>query len=151
MGRCLRLWALSLFLYAVMIYLIFTFVSLSIKWDQMMLPDVLLYAYYITWLWHHQRVPWHHGVFPTTACNIVLERKGTDDSPQRKIWGHWSQFWSQVYYIAIINSLAPGRFQWHFRWVIFMLILVIDDWSLVKLASDECNWILLTISQHWFR
>ena len=25
------------------------------------------------------------------------------------------------------------------------------DVSLVKLPSDECNWILLMISQHWFR
>ena len=29
-----------------------------------------------------------------------------------------------------LNSLAPGRFEWHFRWVIFMLILVIDDWCI---------------------
>ena len=28
------------------------------------------------------------------------------------------------------NSLAPGRFYWHFRWVIFMLILVTDDWCI---------------------
>ena len=36
------------------------------------------------------------------------------------------------------------------RWVIFMLILVTDA-SLVKLSSDECNWTLLMISQHWYR
>ena len=29
-----------------------------------------------------------------------------------------------------VNLLAPGRFQWYLRWVIFMLILVIDDWSI---------------------
>ena len=28
------------------------------------------------------------------------------------------------------NSLAHGRFWWHFRWVIFMLNLVIDDWCI---------------------
>ena len=28
------------------------------------------------------------------------------------------------------NSLVLGRLQWHFRWVIFMLILVIDDWCI---------------------
>ena len=27
-----------------------------------------------------------------------------------------------------VNSSAPGRFWWNFRWVIFKLILVIDDW-----------------------
>ena len=27
-----------------------------------------------------------------------------------------------------LNSLAPGRFSWHFRWVIFILNLFTDDW-----------------------
>ena len=27
-----------------------------------------------------------------------------------------------------VNPLGPGRFEWHFREVIFMLILVIDGW-----------------------
>ena len=31
---------------------------------------------------------------------------------------------------ALINSLAPGRFQTNFRKVIFQLILVTDDWSI---------------------
>ena len=30
----------------------------------------------------------------------------------------------------VVNSLAPGRFQRHFRKVIFQLILVIDGWSI---------------------
>ena len=29
-----------------------------------------------------------------------------------------------------INSLAPGKFEWHFRHVIFKQILVIDGWGI---------------------
>ena len=42
-----------------------------------------------------------------------------------------------VLYIAVapqiypkINSLAPGKFEWNFRHVIFKQILVIDDWGI---------------------
>ena len=48
------------------------------------------------------------------------------------------EFWTLVYiYIhtsqiqnvgQTFNSLTLGRFWWYFRWVIFVLILVIDDW-----------------------
>ena len=30
----------------------------------------------------------------------------------------------------LVNSLAPGKFEWNFRHVIFKLILVIDDWGI---------------------
>ena len=29
----------------------------------------------------------------------------------------------------ILNSLAPGKFEWNFRYVIFKQILVIDYWG----------------------
>ena len=31
-----------------------------------------------------------------------------------------------------LNSLAPGRFQWNFRWVMFKLILVTDGWGISR-------------------
>ena len=42
-----------------------------------------------------------------------------------------TQFYVAIYgftRLQWVNSLAPGRFLWNFRWVIFMLISVIDDW-----------------------
>ena len=38
-----------------------------------------------------------------------------------------------------LNSLFPGRFELNFRFlsINFKLILVIDDWGIVKLSSDE--------------
>ena len=33
-------------------------------------------------------------------------------------------------YLWLINSLAPGKFEWNFRHVIFKQILVIDDWGI---------------------
>ena len=51
-----------------------------------------------------------------------------------------------------INSLAPGKFEWNFRYLIIQIISVIDGWgSLVNLPLDECHSNLLMISQHWFR
>ena len=51
------------------------------------------------------------------------------------------------------NSLAPERFERNLRKAIFKLILIIVGWGIffVKLPSDECQWTLLMISQHWFR
>ena len=38
----------------------------------------------------------------------------------------------KIMYLSVtatgLNSLAPGRFEWNFRQVIFKFILVIDDW-----------------------
>ena len=64
------------------------------------------------------------------------------------------------------HPLGPV-FEWNFRQVIFKLISVTGGWVLHslcqvcstpyaqcilrKLASDECYWTLLMISQHWFR
>ena len=31
---------------------------------------------------------------------------------------------------ALIDSLAPGRFVWNFRYLIFKLTVVIDDWGI---------------------
>ena len=33
-------------------------------------------------------------------------------------------------FYLILNSLAPGKFEWNFRHVIFKQILVIDDWGI---------------------
>ena len=30
----------------------------------------------------------------------------------------------------LINSLAPGKFEWHFRYLIFQIISVIDGWGI---------------------
>ena len=31
---------------------------------------------------------------------------------------------------AVFNSLAPGKFEWNFRHIIFKKILVIDGWDI---------------------
>ena len=50
-----------------------------------------------------------------------------------------------------VNSLASGKFEWNFRYLIFQIISVIDDgWGIsCELALDECHSTLLMISQHW--
>ena len=98
-------------------------------------------------------------------CNFWLNIKVCGiNRPQWVKWGdqnspvvvgynvHPSCASNGVFCSKLINSLAPGRFYWHFKRVIFMLILVTDDWCIsFENASDECNWTLLMIVQHWFR
>ena len=62
---------------------------------------------------------------------------------------HSSSLYMYIYHsdrrgLFLLNSLAPGRFQRNFMKVIFQLILV-------KLYSNECQWTLLMVNQHWFR
>ena len=33
-------------------------------------------------------------------------------------------------WLIFINSLAPGKFEWHFRYLIFQIISVIDGWGI---------------------
>ena len=78
--------------------------------------------------------------------------------------GHWKIHLWLHFIIRATNSLAPGRFQWSFRKIIFKLNLLIDGWGisckigldwvafvtyvlqdiltvlLIKLPSDECYW-----------
>ena len=41
--------------------------------------------------------------------------------------------------MIIINSLAPGKFEWTFRHVIFKQILVIDDWGISCEITLTCK------------
>ena len=57
-----------------------------------------------------------------------------------------------------VNSLAPRKFEWKFRYVIWRIISVIDGWSIscelalrwmsLDLTNDKST---LMINQHWFR
>ena len=72
----------------------------------------------------HQSISWTSDVKPMTlrlyTCHHCLIR--------------FCQFSS------IVNSLAPGKFEWKFRYVIFKWNLVIDvEASLAKLPSYECH------------
>ena len=56
--------------------------------------------------------------------------------------------------VFYFNSLAPGIFEWHFRYLIFQLISVINAWSIsCELAHRwmSLDLTLLMISLHWFR
>ena len=55
---------------------------------------------------------------------------------------------------TLLNSLAFGRFQWNFIWVIFRLIFVVDGLGISCEISLTWMWLkatLLKTSQHWFR
>ena len=49
-----------------------------------------------------------------------------------------------TWYCMQLNSLAPGRFEWHFREVIFKLIFVIDGWDIP--FEIAIRWLLLDLT-----
>ena len=69
------------------------------------------------------------GQFSTVFVSLGPEDLLNSLAPGRFEWN----------FRTCLNSLAPGRFEWNFRKVIFKLILLIDGWT------------LLMIRQHWFR
>ena len=60
--------------------------------------------------------------------------KGTSFTVQRMAGWHSeirvSPFFFFFYKNGLFKSLAPGRFEWNFRYVIFKQILVIDGWGI---------------------
>ena len=49
----------------------------------------------------------------------------------RRHWSHWlaEEHTAEIEHTGI-NSLAPGKFEWNFRYVIFKWISVIDGWGI---------------------
>ena len=71
-----------------------------------------------------------------------IASRGSYTNPLWLWWVVWSPLWLQCNHcvvgeafvvVAVVHSLAPGRFQRNFRKVIFQLILVIDGWSKIVL------------------
>ena len=101
-------------------------------------------------LWCFQKFP--NPIFPLGAfykytCVIVLTQL------QQKCfrYGHvaWQHQVSSVTIVGLpqINSLAPGKFEWNFRYVIFKQIFVIDGW--LKDLSWNCPNMNVTRLQWW--
>ena len=80
------------------------------------------------------------ATFPV-ACRVVksLEirwRLGSHRSPNELRWLHWktgchdSSARTRYWKLTSINSLAPGKFEWNFRYLILQIISVIDGWGI---------------------
>ena len=55
----------------------------------------------------------------------------------------------QVRKRGVINSLAPGRFEWNFWSSYFQANISIDDWGIsCEIAPCDCHWTSLMINQH---
>ena len=63
----------------------------------------------------------------TLQCIITGLVKNRCDSGPPFTKPYW---WFSERLQSIVNSLAPGKFEWDFRHVIFKQILVIDDWGI---------------------
>ena len=46
------------------------------------------------------------------------------------VWLCFVWLWFVISWLVCFNSLAPGKFEWHFIYVIFKQILVIDGWGI---------------------
>ena len=88
---------------------------------------------------------WAHSML-TVAWSCSLPSP-LDDETTGPPWGR-----KTCEIIMNFNSLAPGKFEWNFRYLILQVISVIDGWGICcELALDECHSVLLVISQHWLR
>ena len=55
--------------------------------------------------------------------------------------------WYMIHSLIHFNSLAPGKFEWHFRYLIFQIIWVIDGWSIsCEIALRSCRWMSLDLT-----
>ena len=72
------------------------------------------------------------------ASSVIAQQR---DSSDMRICGKQGSF----------NSLAPGKFEWKFRYVIFKQILVIDGQGISCEIALRRMSIGLMISQHWLR
>ena len=69
--------------------------------------------------------------------------------PKNYIFKKWkSLFPGANDYNLQFNSLAPGKFEWNFRYVIFKGILVIDAWGIS--CEIALIWIMNVTRLHWW-
>ena len=73
---------------------------------------------------------------PTLACYPVSSCPGTDSTERESTKVH-----AWVRHNKLVNSLAPGEFEWNFRYVIFKQVLVIDGWGIS--CEIALMWMLL--------
>ena len=78
-----------------------------------------LIALYFRW-YHHVYILYVQYISHYFMAYMLLSCSSTIASYSYCFRLTWTHF----------NSLAPGRFLWHFRWVIFLFILVTDDWCI---------------------
>ena len=75
--------------------------------------------------------------------DLLQTCQGPRWSPYLRLIWLWSFCVIKYVHKGPFNSLAPGRFEWHFRWIIFMLILDIDDWciscEIANVDPDLCH------------
>ena len=80
----------------------------------------------------------------------IINRGPTDNSSalcQVMVWCHMEDKpFPDGTKIHWLNSLAPGKFEWNFRHVIFKQILVIDGWDF----SCEITLIMKVTGLHWW-
>ena len=77
-----------------------------------------------------------------TKCQQVLHYTGISATRNQAGFGSWLDLWRRYKYTATamlnytshgswpINSLAPGKFEWNFRYVLLKWLLVIDGWGI---------------------
>ena len=88
-------------------------------------------------LYVYHRHPRIHPILSSSGAGLMMFTYAM----QHPMW-----CWPGLEHV-LLNSLAPGKFEWNFRHVIFKQILVIDDWGI----SCEIALIWMSLSGlHWW-
>ena len=94
---------------------------LSQCWPRSLLPYVITRPQYFGFHCHISVLCIHSVSDNIINLSVVYSPHG-NAQPTFQFTPYWST--------GIFNSLAPGKFEWNFRHVIFKQILVIDDWGI---------------------
>ena len=132
------------------IFKIFVIVTIIVFWSKfhwrLFLRDPLTMIEHMAWCFTRNKPSPDSVLFQIIAIYVFL---GINEL------NLYCRCTSQLIYISsyqlphIVNSLAPGKFGWNFRHIIFKQVLVIDGWGIS--SEIALIWMPLMISQHWFR
>ena len=101
--------------------------------------------------------PWSLLSGPLSKLTVIQSSDASIDNHASLCW--WEKYTmhpqTSPYHASMVNnwailkawcfnSLAPGKFEWHYRYVIFQGILVIDSWGV------SCEIALIWMSVHWW-
>ena len=64
------------------------------------------------------------------SCNKVSHTHTHENLTKHNITKKLCWHYIAYGWLSAVNSLAPGRFQWNFRWIIFKILLEIGGWGI---------------------
>ena len=122
-SRLLQYWDIALKMIMMML----------IHWGREKMADILQTAFSNAFSWMKIVAFWFKIFFSRAQYDNISSDNGLSNR-QQALTIAWTSTWLSLHISDNrpwwVNSLAPGKFEWNFRYVIFKRILVIDGWGI---------------------